>query len=103
MDLHDKKTTPAPLSGETQGAPQSPPPTDANSVLALPERDSEGAHIIAGLIGSPLAREGIPDNIRLVLEASIRAGDAHGMHDFGMLAKSAADQHAKKDPESDKK
>ena len=96
MDLHDKKTKPAQLSGETHGAAQSPPPAEAPSALTLPDGASERAHVIAGLIGNPLAREGVPDTTRFVLEASIRAGDAHGMLDFGMLAHAAADRHAKK-------
>jgi hypothetical protein len=96
MDLHDKKTTPAPLSRETQGAPQSPPPAEAPSALTLPAGASERAHVIAGLIGNPLAREGVPENVRFMLKASYAAGDAHGMFDSAMMAHAAADQHAKK-------
>lgn len=67
----------------------------ANQTGLLLPRDASGrAHMIAGLIGDPLTKDGVPPNIQAVLRAAIEAGDAHGMLDFGMLASAAARSHA---------
>jgi hypothetical protein len=68
--------------------------TENQTGLLLPKDASLRAREIAGLIGNPLTKEGVPPNIEAVLRASIEAGDAHGMLDFGMLANAAASSHA---------